>query len=195
MFDAFACQYRGMSRSARAPVSVAVAILLMVSIAGCTATDVGADPSPSAQNSAPPTTSTPSSASTEEDQSTESASGTAQWKAAIAAFPYELPDGYAFAPEPPRSGFAGASSLGADVAYHWWGCATLLSAWAAVDDGDQDGANQLLAQLNQAKTENASYFRGWDEPGPIRWEDPMFREGGDSGLCATWFDTIGNTGN
>ncbi len=106
-----------------------------------------------------------------------------------------MPAGYEFPAESPETGFAMSTSWGADVAYAWWGCATLLSAWSAVDDGDIERADQLLSRVNDARAERPEMFPGWSAPGPIDWQDPVFREGGESGLCAAWFEREESVGH
>lgn len=106
----------------------------------------------------------------------------------ISDFPYEMPAGYEFPAEIPDTGFAMSTSWGDDVAHAWWGCAVLLSAWSAVDGGDVAQADRLLGQVNDAATGRPEMFPGWSAPLALDWQDPVYREGGESGLCAQWFE-------
>jgi len=160
-----------------------VALTLAAAVAGCTAAEQEESPLPSTP--APATavaTPTPTA-----DGSATSEYRNSRWSDAIASVPYEMPEGNEFPAQAPQTGFAMSTSWGEDVAYSWWGCVILLSAWDAVDADDGEHADALLSQLNAAKVERPEQFSGWEAPAPVPWDDPVRRDAGESGLCAAWF--------
>jgi hypothetical protein len=179
------CQDQTVHSSSRGWVAVLGAALIVSVLAACTPTGE-AGPSQPPSPSPAQVTSTPSAPSN--DGSASNAYRDSRWPGAITEFPYEMPAGYEFPAEAPESGFAMSTSSGDDVAYAWWGCAVLLSAWSAVDAGDAAQADQLLARVNEAMAERPGMFPGWSAPLSLDWQDPVFREAGESGLCAAWFE-------
>ena len=179
------CRDRTVHVPSRRWVTVLGAALILSVTTACAPTGE-AGPSQPPSQSPSPVASTPSAPAN--DGSTSNAYRDSRWPGAITDFPYEMPAGYALPAEAPETGFAMSTSWGDDVAYSWWGCAMLLSAWSAVDSGDVEQADRLLGRVNEAATERPEMFPGWSAPLSLHWQDPVFRGGGESGLCAAWFE-------
>lgn len=179
------CRDRTVHVPSRRWVSVLGAALILSVTTACAPTGE-AGPSQPPSQSPSPVASTPSAPV--DDGSTSNAYRDSRWPSAITDFPYEMPAGYEFPAEAPETGFAMSTSWGDDLAYAWWGCAVLLSAWTAVDAGDVAQADHLLARVNEAMAERPQMFPGWSAPLSLDWQDPVFREVGESGLCAAWFE-------
>ena len=181
------CHARLMQTAPSASLLAVGAVFISLVVVGCSAApEPGPDPAPQGSSTPLPFV-TPSFPSESKAVTAERA---AEYAATVADFPFALPDGIVFPIEMPSHDRGNGVSDGAGVAYQWWSCVTLEAAWGAAESGDIADADALLHAFNEKKVAFPDYYRGWEAPRQIHWDNPNERYGGDSGLCSAWFDRL-----